>query len=183
MDMKAPKNTGRGKNTINPDSSKLMKLFETELKDIYWAEKALCKAIPKMIEKATAPQLIEALEKHLVETQSQVIKVEAVFAALDKKPVAKKCEAMAGLIKEAEELMKEADEGVMRDAGIISAGQKIEHYEIASYGTLRTFAEILGIEDAPEILESILKEEKRADEKLTQIAVKAINIRAAEEKE
>lgn len=161
------------------EESTLMKLFENELKDIYWAEKALTKALPKMIKKATSDELIEALESHLEETENQVKKVERVFESLDKKPVAKKCEAMAGLIKEAEEIMKESEEGAMRDAGIITASQKVEHYEIASYGTLRTFAQTLGLDEAVTLLDEILEEEKAADEKLTQIAETTINIQAA----
>ncbi|HEX8517943.1 MAG TPA: ferritin-like domain-containing protein [Bacteroidia bacterium] len=165
------------------EESKLLKLFEDGLKDIYWAEKALTKALPKMAKKATSEDLIAALENHLEETEGQIEKLEQVFEVLGKKPVAKKCEAMAGLVKEAEEIMKESDEGGMRDAGIISASQKVEHYEIASYGTLRTFASTLGLEDAATLLEEILNEEKAADEKLTEIAMATINVQAAEEVE
>ncbi len=164
-------------------SSQLMKLFEEELKDIYWAEKALTKAIPKMIKNATSAELIEALENHLMETEEQVKRVEQVFELTGKKAVAKKCEAMEGLIKEAEEIMEECEEGAMRDAGIISAGQKVEHYEIASYGTLRQFAETLGLADAAALLEETLNEEKVADEKLTEVALSAINVEASEEEE
>ncbi|MBC7488575.1 MAG: ferritin-like domain-containing protein [Cytophagaceae bacterium] len=165
------------------EESKLLKLFEDELKDIYWAEKALTKALPKMAKNATSQELIDALQSHLEETEEQVQKVEQVFAILGKKPVAKKCEAMDGLIKEAQEIMESTDEGAMRDAGIISAGQKVEHYEIATYGTLRTFARTLGLNDAADILEEILNEEKNADQKLTEIAESTINIQAAEEEE
>jgi ferritin-like metal-binding protein YciE len=172
-----------GSEEYGMEESTLMKLFEEELKDIYWAEKALTKAIPKMIKKATSEELIEALESHLEETENQVKRVERVFESIEKKPVAKKCEAMDGLIKEAEEIMKEAEEGAMRDAGIISAAQKVEHYEIASYGTLRTFAQTLGLNEAVTLLEEILDEEKNADEKLTQIAESTINIQAAMEEE
>ena len=164
-------------------SSQLMKLFEDELKDIYWAEKALTKAIPKMIKNATSEELIEALESHLAETEEQVNRVEQIFEGLGKKATAKKCEAMEGLIKEAEEIMEDCEEGPMRDAGIISAGQKVEHYEIASYGTLRQFAETLGLDEAVELLQATLDEEKAADEKLTEVAVSAVNIEASEEEE
>lgn len=164
-------------------SSHLMKLFEDELKDIYWAEKALTKALLKMAKNATAPELVKALETHLKETEKQVEKVEKVFELLDKKAVAKKCEAMAGLIKEGEEIMKDTEKGPQRDAGIISAGQKVEHYEIASYGTLRTFAQTLGLDEAAEILEEILEEEKNADSTLTEVAQSTINIEAMEEEE
>ncbi len=164
-------------------SSQLMKLFENELKDIYWAEKALTKAIPKMIKNATSPELIDALTKHLGETEEQVSRVEQVFESIGKKAVAEKCEAMEGLIKEAEEIMQVCEEGAMRDAGIISAGQKVEHYEIASYGTLSQFAETLGLDGAVELLRATLDEEKAADAKLTEVAVSAINVEAAEMKE
>lgn len=163
-------------------SSQLMKLFEDELKDIYWAEKALLKAIPKMIKNATSAELIEALTSHLAETENQVERAEQVFDLLDKKPSAKKCEAMEGLIKEAGEIMESCEEGAMCDAGIISAGQKIEHYEIATYGTLVAFAKILGEEEISNLLQSTLDEEKGADVKLSEIAA-SINIEAAEAEE
>lgn len=182
----AKKTTGNNlsskKNTeYGMDESKLMKLFEDELKDIYWAEKALTKALPKMVKNATSPQLIEALENHLAETEGQIEKLEQVFGLIDKKPVAKKCEAMAGLVKEGEEIMKDTDKGAMRDAGIISAGNKVEHYEIASYGTLKTFATVLGLSEAADILNEILEEEKNADATLTDIAESTINVMAANE--
>jgi ferritin-like metal-binding protein YciE len=165
------------------EESKLMKLFQDELKDIYWAEKALTKAIPKMVKNATNEDLITALENHLEETEAQIEKLEQVFEAIGKKAQAKKCDAMAGLVKEAEGIMKESEKGAMRDAGIISAGQKVEHYEIATYGTLRTFAKTLGLEEAAGLLEEILEEEKAADVKLTEIAESTINIQASEEEE
>jgi len=164
-------------------SSQLMKLFEDELKDIYWAEKALTKAIPKMIKNATSTELIDALESHLSETQEQVTRLESVFNSIDKKAVAKKCEGMSGLIEEGQEIIEECEEGAMRDVGIISAAQKIEHYEIASYGTLRQFAETLNLPEAVDFLEQTLKEEKAADETLTEIAVPDINVQAAEQQE
>lgn len=165
------------------EESKLMKLFEDSLKDIYWAEKALTKALPKMAKKATSDELVTALENHLEETEAQVQKLEQVFDMIGKKAVAKKCEAMSGLIKEAEEIMSETEAGAMRDAGIIAAAQKVEHYEIATYGTLRTFAQTLELDDAAAILEEILEEEKNADETLTDVATTTINIQAAEESE
>lgn len=161
-------------------SSQLMKLFEDELKDIYWAEKALTKAIPKMMENATSEELIEALTSHLTETQEQINRVEQIFEILGQKGVAVKCEAMAGLMKEADEIMEACEIGSMRDAGIISAAQKIEHYEIATYGTLRQFAETLGLKEIATLLETSLNEEKEADVKLTEAAVSAINVEAAE---
>lgn len=165
------------------DHSKLHKLFEDELKDIYWAEKALLKGIPKMIKKATSDELVEALEAHLEETEGHVQRCEEVFELLGKTAQAKKCEAMDGLLTEAEDIMSETDEGVQRDAGIISAAQKVEHYEIATYGTLRTFAKTLGLDEIADLLEETLNEEKAADEKLTEVAVSAINIKAAQTSE
>ena len=162
-------------------SSKLRELFEDELKDIYWAEKALTKAIPKMIKKATSEELSEGLQNHLKETEGHVTRIEQVFEILGKSAKAVKCEAMAGLIKEAGEIMDETEEGAMRDAGIISAAQKVEHYEIATYGTLRTFANALGLEDAASILEQTLEEEKAADQKLTEVAESNVNAEAASE--
>jgi ferritin-like metal-binding protein YciE len=162
-------------------SSKLGKLFEDELKDIYWAEKALAKALPKMAKNATSEDLIEAIETHLQETEEHVSRCEQVFKLLGKEPRGKKCEAMEGLLKEAQTIMEDADEGVMRDAAIISAAQKVEHYEIASYGTLRTFAQTIGLVEAVSILESTLEEEKKTDALLTDLAVSTINEEAAQE--
>lgn len=173
-------NGSASKNQSQDDHSKLHKLFEEELKDIYWAEKALTKAIPKMVKKATSDELIEALENHLEETEGHVQRCEQVFEMLGKTAQAKKCEAMDGLITEAEDIMDESDEGVMRDAGIISAAQKVEHYEIATYGTLCTFAKTLGLNDIADLLEETLNEEKNADETLTSVAESAINVKAAQ---
>ena len=172
----APKN-----NSFSQD--KLRELFVDGLKDIYWAEKALTKALPKMIKNASAEELTEALTNHLGETEGQVTRLEDVFASIDEKAVAKKCEAMAGLIKEAEEIMEECEEGGMCDAGIIAAGQKVEHYEIATYGTLRAFAEILGYEEAAGLLQETLDEEKAADEKLTEVTSKVVLINEEGEEE
>jgi len=159
-------------------SSQLMELFESELKDIYWAEKELTKEIPKMIKRASSQDLIDALESHLAQTREQVTRVEHVFEILGKKATSQKCEAMEGLFKEGKEIMDECEEGPMCDAGIISAAQKIEHYEIASYGTLRQFAQTLRISDAADLLEQTLSEEKAADVKLSKIAVTAVNVQA-----
>lgn len=156
----------------------LSSLFKHQLKDMYWAEKALVKAMPKMISNATSDKLIKALDEHLSETEKQVQRLEDVFDAIGEKPKAKKCEAMAGLIEEAEEIMKEIDKGQVRDAGIIVAAQKVEHYEIATYGSLCVFAETLGEDRAVEILKKTLSEEKQADKKLTEIAEKSVNAEA-----
>lgn len=178
---KAPTKT---KGTVKAKSnaaSGLTELFEDGLKDIYWAEKALTKAIPKMVKNATHEELADSLNSHLSETEEHVARLEKVFSLIGKKAMAKKCDAMAGLIDEAGGIMEETELGVVRDAGIIAASQKIEHYEIATYGTLRQFAETLGLEEVANILETTLDEEKGADKKLTEVAVAAINIEAAEE--
>lgn len=179
-----------GKNGIAPKGVKakpdaaqgLRDLFVDELKDIYWAEKELTKAIPKMIKNATADELVEALTGHLEETKTHVTRLEEVFSSIGEKAVAKKCEAMAGLTKEAGEIMEDTEQGVVRDAGIILAGQKVEHYEIATYGTLASFARTLGEEEAASLLEETLNEEKDADEKLSEIS-DSINVDAADEEQ
>lgn len=154
-----------------------IKLFEDGLKDMYWVEKALTKAIPKMIKKATSGELVTALEDHLAVTEKQAEQVEKVFGIIGKKPQAKKCVAMEGIIKEGEQTMRET-EGTVRDAGIICSAQKVEHYEIASYGSLCAFANVLNLTDAAKILNEVLNEEKEADEKLTEIAESIINAEA-----
>lgn len=161
----------------------LRQLFIDSLKDIYWAEKALAKALPKMSKNATTETLITAIEEHTRVTEEQVQKVESIFELLGKKAVAKKCEAMDGLIKEGEDIMQSSEPGSVRDAGIIAAAQKIEHYEIATYGTLCAFAKTLGEEQAASILEEILNEEKEADMTLTEAAYNDINFEAAENNE
>ena len=179
QESKSPKgNSKNGKDSNGMDSSQLMQLFEDQLKDIYWAEKALTKALPKMIKNATSEELIEVLNRHLKETEGQVTRLEQVFELIEKKAAAKKCDAMEGLIKEGESIMEECEEGPMRDAGIISAGQKIEHYEIATYGTLRTFATTLGLTEVAELLDLTLEEEKTADKTLTEVALSVVNVKA-----
>ncbi len=177
------KDNGNKKNSKSSTSKGLTDLFEDELKDIYWAEKALLKAMPKMMKKATSYELIAALENHATQTEAQVERLERVFESVGIKAVAKKCEAMEGLIKEAEELMEDTEEGMTRDAAIISAAQKIEHYEIASYGTLRSFAQTLDHMDAVDLLEETLDEEKETDALLTEIAESSINMEAMEDDE
>ena len=162
-------------------SSQLMQLFEDGLKDIYWAENALVKAIPKMIENATSEDLDQALASHLDETKGQITRLEKVFALVNLKAQGKKCDAMDGLIKEGVDIMDSSEKGSMRDAGIIAAAQKIEHYEIATYGTLRQFAETMSLTEVEELLATTLQEEKEADLKLSEVAMDAINVDAAEE--
>jgi ferritin-like metal-binding protein YciE len=145
-------------------------LLEQELKDIYDAEKRLVKAIPKMAKAASSADLKQALEEHLEVTKGQVARLEEVFETLGMTAKAKPCAGMKGLIEEGEEVMGEDGEESLMDAAIIGAAQRVEHYEIAAYGTVRTFAEKLGNDKAVELLQQTLDEEKEADEKLTQIS-------------
>lgn len=159
----------------------LRELFIDSLKDIYWAEKALTKALPKMAKNATTPNLVNALKDHLAVTEEQVTRLEDVFKTLGEKAVAKKCDAMDGLIKEGEGILEETETGAVRDAGIIGASQKIEHYEIATYGTLVAFAKTLGEDEVAAMLEETLSEEKEADQTLTDAAYNTINFDAVDE--
>ncbi|RDI04523.1 ferritin-like domain-containing protein [Flavobacterium sp. AG291] len=159
----------------------LMELYIDSLKDIYWAEKALTKALPKMAKNATSENLISSLENHLSVTEEQISRLEKVFELAGKKATAKKCDAMDGLIKEGQDIMESTEPGPVRDAGIIAASQKIEHYEIATYGTLCAFAKTLGQKEAAALLHETLNEEKEADITLTEAAYNTINFDAAEE--
>ncbi|MFC6096388.1 ferritin-like domain-containing protein [Flavobacterium qiangtangense] len=181
---KATPKTANSTRTIKPKASAadgLRELFIDSLKDIYWAEKALTKALPKMAKNATSENLKTALEDHLNVTQEQVSRLEQVFEIIGKKATAKKCDAMEGLIKEGESIMEETQPGAVRDAGIIAASQKIEHYEIATYGTLCAFAKTLGEDEAMQLLEATLAEEKEADVTLTEAAYNTINFDAADD--
>jgi ferritin-like metal-binding protein YciE len=169
---------------VKPKSSAaegLRELFIDSLKDIYWAEKALTKALPKMAKNATSENLITTINDHLAVTQEQVTRLEQVFEIIGEKAAAKKCDAMEGLIKEGEGIMEETQPGPVRDAGIIAASQKIEHYEIATYGTLAAFAETFGEQEAVELLKATLEEEKEADTLLTDAAYNTINFDAADD--
>lgn len=159
----------------------LHELLESQLKDAYWAEKAIAKALPDVVENASSQELIDALNEHLDVTNQQITRLENVFEILDLKAEAEKCDAMEGLLSEAEDIMSELDEGPIRDAGIIAAVQKVEHYEIATYGTMRSFANLLGEFEAASLLEETLEEEKEADLLLTDLAESVINIEAANE--
>jgi len=163
-------------------NSQLKEFFLDSLKDIYWAEKHLTKALPKMQKAATTTQLQEAIENHLGQTMEQVTRLEQVFELIGEKASAKKCEAMEGLTKEADSIVEETEEGTMtRDAAIILAAQKVEHYEIATYGGLVSFARTLGYDEAADILQSTLDEEKETDQSLTGIAENNINWEAEQE--
>lgn len=162
-------------------AKELRDLFIDELKDIVYAERALVKALPKMAKNATEPKLVDAIEEHIAVTEGQVQRLEQIFEMLGESSRGKKCDAMEGLIKEGESILEETEAGPVRDAGIISASQKIEHYEIASYGTLVAFAKTLGETNIVALLEETLAEEKLADSTLTESAYNAINFEAVTE--
>lgn len=177
---KAPsKSTGK---TGKMENSEFHQFFIDELKDIYWAEKHLVKALPKMKKAATSPELAAAFEKHTEETQTHIDTLDQVFELLGEKAAAKKCDAMAGLLEEATSIIEDTDSGTMvRDAGLILAAQKVEHYEIATYGTLKTFAENMGHTDVVNLLQQTLDNEKATDVALTEVAESFINEQAAAE--
>jgi ferritin-like metal-binding protein YciE len=153
-------------------------LLEDELKDMYSAEKQLIKALPRMAKKASSDELRAALEEHLEVTREQAGRLEQVFEALGSKAKAKTCEAMKGLIKEAEEMLSENAEEAVMDAAIIACAQKVEHYEIASYGTVKSWAERVGNDRAARLLDETLQEEGEADKRLTEIAESMVNAEA-----
>jgi len=162
--------------------SEFHKFFVDELKDIYWAEKHLVKALPKMQKASTSPELAACFEKHTMETQKHIETLEQVFALLDEKATAKKCDSMEGLVEEAKSIMEDTDKGTMtRDAGLILSAQKVEHYEIATYGTLRTLANNMGHTQVVELLQQTLDNEKETDVALTKVAESFINQQAATE--
>ncbi|RNL56084.1 YciE/YciF ferroxidase family protein [Pedobacter jejuensis] len=176
---KSAKPTGK---TGKMENSEFHKFFVDELKDIYWAEKHLVKALPKMQKAATSEGLAAAFEKHTGETQQHIERLEQVFELLGEKAAAKKCDAMAGLLEEATGIIEDTDKDTMtRDAGLILAAQKVEHYEIATYGTLRTFAENMGHTDVQELLQLTLDNEKETDVALTQAAESFVNEEAVAE--
>jgi ferritin-like metal-binding protein YciE len=158
-------------------------LFEHALKDIYYAEKKILKSLPKMIKAAHDSGLKDGLEAHRVETEGHVEKLEQVFAILGKAPKAVKCEAIDGILAEADGVLKDFGKTKACDAAIIFSGQAVEHYEITRYGSMHAWAKSLGMDEAEEIIESILIEEKAADEKLTELAEARINFAAEEEDE
>jgi ferritin-like metal-binding protein YciE len=165
-------------------NSQLQEFFMESLKDIYWAEKRLTKTLPKLQKAATTQELKTAIEEHLSQTQEHVSRIEEAFQMMGKKAQAKKCEAMEGLVKEGESILEETEKGSMtRDAGIIAAAQKVEHYEIATYGTLVTLAKTMGEDDVADLLAQTLEEEKQTDQTLTGIAENGINWAAEEEVE
>ncbi len=156
----------------------LQDLYVSELKDLYSAENQLLKAIPKMAKAATAPELKKAFEGHLEQTRGQVKRLEAIFEELDVSPKGKKCKAMEGLVEEGSEMVEEDAEPAVKDAGLIAAAQRVEHYEMAGYGTARTFATLLGHAKAAKLLQQTLDEETETDQKLTELATTTINAEA-----
>jgi ferritin-like metal-binding protein YciE len=164
------------------EPKKLDELFHDTLKDIYYAEKKILSALPKMAKAADSDDLRAAFEKHHDETEEQISRLEQVFKAIDAKPQGKKCAAIEGILDEGQEIMKEYKGSPALDAGMLAAAQAVEHYEISRYGTLRTWAEELGLEDVAKLLEETLREEEATDEKLTELAETAVNA-AAEQAE
>ena len=162
----------------------LKDLYVEELKDLYSAENQLLKALPRLARKASSPDLKAAFEEHLGQTEGQVNRLEKIFKRLGEKPTGKTCKAMKGLVEEGKEIIEEDGDDSVLDAALIGAAQKVEHYEIASYGTARTFASMLGEEDAMELLQETLDEEAATDKKLTALAESLVNPEAnqAEEK-
>jgi ferritin-like metal-binding protein YciE len=153
----------------------LEKLYVDELRDIYNAENQLLKALPKMAKGSSSPDLKSGFEKHLRQTESHVERLEQIFAELDESPKGKTCHAMKGLIEEGSEILNEDGEESVLDAGIIVAAQKVEHYEMAAYGSARTFARLLGQEKAAELLQTTLDEESETNESLNQLAENIVN--------
>ena len=158
----------------------LKDLYVDELKDLYNAENQLLKALPKMAKKASAPELKRAFLDHLAQTEGHVDRLEKIFKALGEKPTGKTCKAMKGLIEEGKEIIEEDGDGSVLDAALIGAAQRVEHYEIAGYGVVRTFASMLGEDDAVERLQRTLNEEAETDKKLTKLAESVVNVEATE---
>jgi ferritin-like metal-binding protein YciE len=157
----------------------LHELYEEELKDLYSAEKQILKALPKMIKKATSPELKAGFQEHLKQTEEHVRRLEQVCEEADIRPTGKKCVGMEGIIEDGKEFMEEDAEDEVMDAGLIAAAQHVEHYEIAGYGCVRTYAELLGYDKAVKLLQQTLDEEKETDEKLSGFASE-INVEAEE---
>ena len=160
----------------------LKELYVDELRDLYSAENQLVKALPKMAKAADSDELRQGFEEHLEQTKGQVQRLETIFMSLNESPKGKKCMGMEGLVKEGGEVMKEGFEGALMDAALIGSAQRVEHYEIAAYGTACEFAQILGESEHASLLNETLQEEKETDEKLTELA-KGINLQANEDVE
>ena len=156
----------------------LSELFHDTLKDIFFAEKKILATLPKMAKAAQSPDLKKAFEKHRGETEGHVARLEKIFASIDKKPQAKTCDAIVGITEEGAEIMKDYKGSPALDAGLLAAAQAVEHYEMSRYGTLRTWAQELGLSDAVRLLEQTLEEEKKTDATLTKIAEAVVNQQA-----
>ncbi|MEP6811308.1 MAG: ferritin-like domain-containing protein, partial [Chthoniobacterales bacterium] len=156
----------------------LKDLYIDELKDLYNAENQLVKALPKMAKKASAPQLKKAFEDHLAVTKNHIARLETIFKGLGEKPTGKVCKAMKGLVEEGKEVIEEKGDPSVLDAALIGAAQRVEHYEMAGYGVVRTFAQLLGEGRAAEMLQRTLNEEGETDKKLTELAETVINVQA-----
>ena len=173
---------GQTNTSVKEMDSALLDFLSDELKDIYWAEKHLTKALPKMARAATSAQLKKAFETHLKQTLVHIGRLEKVFKLLEKKPQAKKCEAMAGIVKEGSSIIEDTDKGTAtRDVGLILAAQKVEHYEISTYGGLAQLAETLGLVEVKNILGKTLDEEKATDLLLSELARNSVNYQSARE--
>jgi ferritin-like metal-binding protein YciE len=159
----------------------LRKLYVEELKDLYSAEKQILQALPRMAKKAKNAQLKAGFEEHLRQTEGHVQRLEQIFEALGKSPRGKKCKGMEGLLEEGKEVMQEDMDDETRDAALIAAAQRVEHYEMAGYGTVRTYAMLMGEKDAAKLLQQTLDEEGQTDKKLTQLAESSINVKAMDE--
>lgn len=179
-----PNSTNNNGNSVsmNENDSKLKSFFTEQLQDIYWAEKTLVKTLPKMMDAATAKELKNAFSSHLDETKQQVDRLEKVFDMIGEKVQTTKCAAMAGIVEEGEEIInKTENNSAQRDVGLIFAGQKAEHYEIATYGGLVTLAKTLGYDEVAKLLHKTLTEEKEADSLLSSIAEWNVNRKAKQE--
>jgi ferritin-like metal-binding protein YciE len=163
------------------EPKQLDELFHDTLKDIYYAEKKILSALPKMAKAAQNDDLTAAFEKHEAETEEQISRLEQVFELIDQKPQGKKCAAIEGILEEGQEIMKEYKGSPALDAGLLAAAQAVEHYEISRYGTLRTWAEELGLDDAKNLLQETLDEEEATDEALTELAEAVVNQEAQAE--
>jgi ferritin-like metal-binding protein YciE len=158
----------------------LKELFVEELKDVYDAENQIVKALPKIIKAASTPRLRQALESHLEQTIGHVQRLEQIFDSLGEAAKAKKCDGLRGILQEAEKAINDGEKGSVLDAGLIAGAQRVEHYEMAAYGSLKTWAGQLGDHQAAKLLEETLDEEKEADKKLTEIATSSVNAQASQ---
>lgn len=169
------------KTTTSKESGIIHELFEHQLQDIFWAERELDKFMPKIVSQVTSKELKQTFQEHMQTTREQIKRLENIFEIIGSKAKGQKCDGMEGLIKEAEKLVESAEQGIVRDAFIIGAVQKVEHYEMASYGTLKALATIIGEYEVASLLGETLEEEKEADMRLTEVAENLVNIEAASE--